>query len=153
MSNFNFCPLIWMYHGKTSNNRVDRVQSRALRILHNDFKIPYKALLERANDRKIRIKNLQKLMLQIFQCLSKEGPSFMWTFFERKHIKYELRTTNLLQIPKRKTNTYGVNSFVFKGVLLWNTLPDAIENANSTAIFKREIKKWNGVTCNCKTCN
>ena len=66
-------------------------------------------------------------MLQIFECLSKEGPSFMWTFFERKHTKYELRTTNLLQIPERKTNTYGVNSFVFKGALLWNTLPDTIK--------------------------
>ena len=25
MSKFNYCPLIWMYHGKTSNNRIDRV--------------------------------------------------------------------------------------------------------------------------------
>ena len=32
MSNFNYCPLIWMYHGKTSSNRVDHVQNRALRI-------------------------------------------------------------------------------------------------------------------------
>ena len=71
MSNFNFCPLIWMNHGKTSNNRIDRVQSRALRILHNDFNIPYEALLERTNDRKVHIKNLQKLMLQIFKCLQK----------------------------------------------------------------------------------
>ena len=25
MSNFSYCPLIWMYHGKTSSNRVNRV--------------------------------------------------------------------------------------------------------------------------------
>ena len=28
MSNFNYCPLIWMYHGKTSNDLVDRVQKK-----------------------------------------------------------------------------------------------------------------------------
>ena len=50
MSNFNYCPIIWMYHGKTLNNRVDHVQSRSLRILHNDFGIPYEVLLERTDE-------------------------------------------------------------------------------------------------------
>ncbi len=153
MSNFNYCPLIWMYHGKTSNNQIDRVQKRALRILHNDFNMPFEVLLERTDERKVHIKNLQKLMLQIFKCLSEENPSFMWTFFERKHIKYELRTKNLLQLPKRNANTFGVNSLAFKGALLWNTLPDTIKNSNSTAIFKRMIKEWNGQNCTCKICN
>ena len=85
MSNFNYCPLIWMYHGKTLNNRVDRVQSRSLRILHIDFNIPYEVLLERIDERKVHIKKLQNLMLLIFQCLTKESPSFMRTLFERKH--------------------------------------------------------------------
>ncbi len=113
MSNFNYCPLIWMYHGKTSNNQVNRVQKRALRILHNDFNMQFEILLERTGERKIHRKNLQKLMLQIFKCLSEENPSFMWTFFERKHLKYELRTKNLLQLPKRSANTFGANSLVF----------------------------------------
>ena len=54
-----------------------------------------RALFERTNNGKVHIKNLQKLLLPIFKCLSKEGPSFVWTFFERMHINYELRTTLL----------------------------------------------------------
>ena len=127
MSNFNYCPLIWMYQGKTSNSQVDRVQKRALRILHNDFNTQFAVLLEITDERKVHAKNLQKLMLQIFKCLSEENPSFMWTFFERKHTKYELRTKNLLQLPRRSANTFGVNSLAFKGTLLWNTLPDSIK--------------------------
>ena len=92
MSNFNYCPLLWIYHGKTSSNQVDRVQKRALRILHNDFNTQFEVLLEITDERKVHTKNLQKLMLQIFKCFSEENPSFMWTFFERKHIKYELRS-------------------------------------------------------------
>ncbi len=52
MSNFNYCPLIWMYHGKTSNNQVDRAQKRALRILHNDFNMQFEIRLERTGERK-----------------------------------------------------------------------------------------------------
>ena len=50
MSNFNYCPLIWTYHGKTSSNRVNRVQKRALRILHNDFSLPFEVLLTRTDE-------------------------------------------------------------------------------------------------------
>ena len=99
MSKFNYCPLIWMYLGKNSNNRIDRVQKRALRILHNDFNMPFEVLLSRTDERKVHIKNLQKLMLQIYKCLSEKTPSFMWKFFEKRDIKYELRTKYLLQTP------------------------------------------------------
>ena len=93
MSKFNYCPLIWMYHGKTSNNRIDPVQKRALRILHNDFNMSFEVLLSRTDERKVHIKNLQKLMLQIYQCLSEKTPSFMWKFFEKRDINmnYELK--------------------------------------------------------------
>ena len=69
MSNFNYSPLIWMYNGKTSSNRIDRVQKRALRILHNDFSLPFEVLLTREDERKVRTKSLQKLMVQIYKCL------------------------------------------------------------------------------------
>jgi len=66
--------------------------------------------------------------------------------------KYELRTKNLLQTPNVKTKTIGGNSFISRGAHLWNTLPDDIKNLTSTAIFKSEIKEWNGDKCNCKIC-
>ena len=73
-SNFNYCPLIGMYHKETSTNQVDRVQKRELRILHNDFSLLFEVLLTRTDERKVHIKNLQKLMLQIYKCLSEENP-------------------------------------------------------------------------------
>jgi len=66
--------------------------------------------------------------------------------------KYELRTKNLLQTPNVKANTTGANSLTSRGAHLWNTLPDDITNVTSTAIFKRQIKEWNGNKCNCKIC-
>ena len=74
MSNFKYCPLIWMYHGKTSNNRVDRVQKRALRILHNDLTLAFEVLLTRTDERRVHTKSLQ-------------NPSLMWKFFEKRNMK------------------------------------------------------------------
>ena len=85
-----------MYHGKISSNRVDRVQKRASRIVHNDFNVPFEVLLTRTDERKVHSKNLQKSMLQIYKCLSEENPSFMWKFVEKRDMKYELRTKDLL---------------------------------------------------------
>ena len=53
MSTFNYYSLIWMYHGKTSSNQIDRVQKRALRILHNDFNLPFEVLQTRTDETKL----------------------------------------------------------------------------------------------------
>ena len=135
-----------------SSNRVDRVQKRALRILHTDFSLPFAVLLTRADEQKVHIKNLQKLMLQIYKCQSEENPSFMWKFFEKRDVKYKLRTKILLQTPNLITNTIGANSLISRGAHLWNTLPDDIKNVNSSTIFRRNIKEWNGDKCNYKIC-
>ena len=68
----------------------------------------------------------------------------MWKFFEKRDVKYELLTKNLLQTQTLKTNTIGANSLISRGAQLWNTLPDDIKNVNSSAIFKWKIKEWNG---------
>ena len=50
----------------------------------------------------------------------------------------------LLQIPNRKTNTFGANYLVSRGDYLWNTLPYAIKKATSTAIFKERSNNGMG---------
>ena len=34
---FNYCPLIWMCHSRALNNKINRIQERALRIVYNDY--------------------------------------------------------------------------------------------------------------------
>ena len=91
-------------------------------------------------------------MLQTYKCLSEEIPSFMWKFFEKRDMRYELRTQNLLQASNVKTNTIRANSLISRSAHLLNTLPDDIKNFTSIAKFKRKIKLWNGDKCNCKIC-
>ena len=36
-SQFNYCPIIWMYCQRKSNNLINRIHETALRIAHNDY--------------------------------------------------------------------------------------------------------------------
>ena len=38
-SQFNYCPLVWMFHSRSINNKINRLHERVLRIVHNDFKM------------------------------------------------------------------------------------------------------------------
>ena len=83
-------------------------------------------------------------MLQIYKCQSEENLSFMCKFFQKRDVKYELRTKNLLQTQNLTTNTIGANSLVSRSAHLWNTLPDDIKNFNSSAVFRKKTQEWNG---------
>ena len=37
-SQLNHCPLIWMLHSRTQNNKINRLHVRALRIVYYDYK-------------------------------------------------------------------------------------------------------------------
>ena len=37
-SQFNFCPLIWMFHLRTLNNKINRLHESALRIVYSEYK-------------------------------------------------------------------------------------------------------------------
>ena len=37
-SQFNYFPLIWMFHSRTINNKINRLHERALRIVYSDFR-------------------------------------------------------------------------------------------------------------------
>ena len=78
MSQFNYCPLIWMFCGKVANNDLNRTHKRALRILLNDYTSTFNELLHRGNECTIHQKNLQKLMLEVYNSLTQQNPSFLW---------------------------------------------------------------------------
>ena len=91
MSQFNYCPLIWMFCGKVAINDLNRTHKRALRILLNDYTSTFNELLHRVNECTIHQKNLQKLMLEVYNSLTQQNPSFLWDMFHEKDNKYNLR--------------------------------------------------------------
>ena len=44
-SQFNFCPLIWMFSRRTSNDTINKIDKRALRLILNDHTSNFDTLL------------------------------------------------------------------------------------------------------------
>ena len=87
LANFNYCPLIWMFSSKAANKEINRTHKRALRVLHKDYDASLDMCLMREADTTIHIKNLQKLMLEVFKTLNSLNPSYLWNFFSTKQIE------------------------------------------------------------------
>ena len=152
MSNFGYCPLIWMFCGKTANEEINRIHKRALRRLYNDFNSNFEELLARSGEKTVHLQNLEKLLLEVFKSLHQINPAFMWELFERKEVNYNLRNKDLLRIPKFQTITYGANSISYRGSYLWNSIPDVVKSCERVLSFKRKLREWNGRTCTCRVC-
>ena len=152
LSPFNYCNLIWMFCDKHSNHIIRNVQKRALRLLHGNFNKSFEELLHITGSTTIHVKNLQSLMTEVYKSIHHINPEFMWDLFCQKCIPYNLRISNLLVLPKIKSSKNGLNSFIFRGSILWNTVPDYIKSSKSVTIFKSRIKIWRGNLCSCRLC-
>ena len=147
LSNFNYCPLIWMFSGKSSNNEIKRIHKRALRVLLDDYGSTFEELLQKRGMYTIHAKNLQTLLLEVYKWLTSKNLSFLWDLFERRPTNYNLSKKDLVQLPSTKTVRYGLNSLRFRGSMLWNTLSDIIKSAKNDRQFKNRFKDWTGSTC------
>ena len=45
-SQFSYCPLVWMFCSRTSNNMINKLHERSLRIILNDYSSDFNILLE-----------------------------------------------------------------------------------------------------------
>ena len=65
-SQFGYCPLIWMFHSRGLNNKINRIHERALRITYKDKSSTFQELLEKGNSVSIHHGNVQKLAIEIY---------------------------------------------------------------------------------------
>ena len=85
ISQFNYCPIIWMYCQRKSNNLINRIHERALRIAYSDYVSDCNTLLAKDDSVTIHERNIQALILEIYKTISGLNPSFMTNIFNLKH--------------------------------------------------------------------
>ena len=95
MSSFYYCPVIWMFCGKTTNDEVNSVQQRALQTLYNDFNSSYQDLLDKGSHLTIHEINKRYLLIEVYKCINKENPPFLNGIFKSKEGHSGLRIKNL----------------------------------------------------------
>lgn len=153
ISTFTYAPIVWMFCSKTSYGEIEKIHKRALRAVLGDYSSDYEVLLQNSSSKRIHDIHLYHLMCEVFKTLHNLNPSFMQVFFSPKATGYSLRNSNLLTLPEAKSQSYGFQTFHFRGSLLWNVLPANFKTESSLYVFKRFLKSINlQKLCTCKIC-
>ena len=95
ISQFNYCPLVWMFHNRKTNNRINRLHERALRIVYHDNNLTFDELLKKDKAVKIHHRNLQVLATEIFKWKKGISPPIMNEIFQEKSVATHSETPTL----------------------------------------------------------
>ena len=82
-SQLNYCPLIWIFHSRTINNKINRLHERTLRSVYSDFKSSFKSLQMKDNSFSNHEKNIQSLAIELYKFLNRLSPSFLYNVFHK----------------------------------------------------------------------
>ena len=64
-SQFGYFPLVWMFHSRTLNNRINKIHERAIRIVYNDNNTSFDELLKRDGSVTVHERNIQALGIEL----------------------------------------------------------------------------------------
>ena len=118
-SQFSYCPLVWMFHSRTLNNRINNLHERALPLVYKNPKFSFEELLEMDNMFTIHHRNLQKLATEMYKIINNLSPTIMSTIFPHTNNRYNLRNKNPFQTSNVRSVFNGQETIYFRGPKTW----------------------------------
>ena len=151
ISQFNYCPITWMYCQRESNNLINKIHERALRIAYDDYESTFDALLEKDGSVSIHQRNIQTLATEVFKTKNNLNPSFMKDIFNSVNHSHNTRSQNL-SYPNPKTVSYGLETFGYRANHIWNSLSSVAHSAVDLKTFNNFSPTKNKNVCSCNVC-
>ena len=135
-SQFNYCLLIWLFHSRELNNRINRIHERALRLVYQDNSLLFAELLEKDNSVTIHQRNLQVLAIRIFKLKNGLFPEIMKEVFEIQNPAYNFcsEATHFKRESVKMTH-YGIQSVKYLGPKIWDMVLKNIKTCSSLNKF------------------
>ena len=141
-SQFSYCPIIWMFSSRRSNNLINKVHERSLRLITNNENSSFETLLQNINDITVHQRNLQILMTEFYKIIKGEAPAIMKNLFIFRENIYNIRNFQIIANENKNTVRYGLDTISYRTPYLWAGLPEEHKHVNSVRKFKEKIKKW-----------
>ena len=151
-SQFNYCPLIWMFHSRKLNNRINKIHNRALQIAYKYYSSSFEQLLMNENSFTIHERNLQRLATDMFKTKNGISPSFMNNVFPNSGNNVNLRNKPSFQSFNVRSVYNGTETIYFRGPQIWSIIPESIKIAKTVSEFQSKIKTWKPEGCMCRLC-
>ena len=106
---FNRCPLIWMLHSRSNNNKIKHLQEPRLQLVYNSKHSSYEELLIKNGTLSIHHRNIETLATEMLKVNYELSPEIICdTFTQRIKNFYKLRIINHFETPFLRSVYNGV---------------------------------------------
>ena len=151
LSQFGYCPLVWMFHSRKLNHRINNLHQRALRLVYQDNKLSFDELLAKDESFTIHERNIQILAIELYKVWYGLSPKIM-------EVVFPLDTNNAKQPGKKsflsrnnRTVNHGTETLAYLGPKIWSLIPEDWKQL-SLSKFSKKIKTWRTNDCPCRIC-
>ena len=127
---------MWYFSSAKSLQKIEQLQERALRFLHNDHISSYNDLLLQSDKCTMLVASQRILCIEIFKTVKQLNPPFMQSIFRLRSSNYSLRNLNNLAHVRSNQTTFGSNNLTSIAPQIWNGLPDRIKSAEKLKILR-----------------
>ena len=102
-SQFSYCPLVWMWHSRTLNNKINRLHERCLRIGYNDKLSSFQNLLDQDRSVSVNTRDLQTFAVETCKVSKGIAPKIFADIFNcNSRANYDLRYQSKFSRPLGK---------------------------------------------------
>ena len=129
---FSYCFLISIFFWRKSNNLINKIQERSLRIVTNDKNSNFEDLLRSNNQITVHLRNFQVLIAKVFKIINGLSPPMMDKFLIFCKNTHIIRNFQIFMSNKNeKIVRYGQETITFRTSSLWANLPEEYKLAHS----------------------
>ena len=137
-SQFSYCPLIWMFTSRYLNNALNSIHERALRLIYNDYELPFDRILENNKQKSIHQKNIESLAIEIYKFKADLAPPLTSDLLVTRQNNYNLQNFYELESALKRTAKFGTESISYRRPQIQNLIPESLRALETLKKFKKE---------------
>ena len=135
-SQFNYCPLMWMFHSRIMNNKINRIHERALRLVFSGHVSSFEELFKKDRSFSIHHRNIQSLTIELYKFFRGLSPTIMKNVFHlNTNIPYNLRPCSELYSRNPKTVKHGTETKSYLAAKIWSLVPHTRKSRKSLYVL------------------
>ena len=143
-SQFSYCPSIWMFSSRQSNNLINKVHERSLRLITNNQNSSFETLFQNNKDITFNQKNLQILMTEVYDIVKGEALAIMKNLFIFGENIYNIGNFEIIANENKNTVRYGLENLnKSSSITEWKVTTSNSESTVRKCFVVKHTKKGN----------